>query len=93
MGAFVAVATGLTGLSLPFTAPAVHAAGPPNAVTTVLAQGIDTLQGVPIPVTESLTGPRLGGFSILSADVLAANGIIHAIDGVLVPPGVLAQLQ
>ena len=62
-------------------------------VAASVSQGIPTLQNVAIPVTESVSGPRLGGFSVLTANVLAENGVIHAIDGVLVPPGVLAQLQ
>jgi hypothetical protein len=72
--------------------------GGPKALTAAdvaaaVSQGIPTLQNVAIPVTEAVSGPRLGGFSVLTANVLAENGVIHAIDGVLVPPGVLAQLQ
>ena len=58
-----------------------------------VGQGIVTLQGASIPVTQSANGPLLGGFRVLTANVLASNGVVHAIDGVLVPPGVLVQLQ
>lgn len=62
-------------------------------VTARVGQSIETLQGAAIPVAASAAGPQLGGFSVLTTNVLASNGVIHAIDGVLVPPGVLAQLQ
>lgn len=62
-------------------------------VTARVGQSIETLQGAAISVAASAAGPQLGGFSVLTTNVLASNGVIHAIDGVLVPPGVLAQLQ
>lgn len=62
-------------------------------VTAAAGQGIQTLQNVAIPVAATASGPQLEGFRVVAANVLAENGLIHAIDGVLVPPGVLAQLQ
>jgi uncharacterized surface protein with fasciclin (FAS1) repeats len=101
--AFAALPAGLlTQLLQPVNRPVLqqilrfHVA--PQALTAAdvaasVSQGIPTLQNVAIPVTAAVSGPRLGGFSVLTANVLAENGVIHAIDGVLVPPGVLAQLQ
>ena len=40
-------------------------------------------------VTVDLTdGVKIGSSTVLAADVLATNGVIHVIDSVLVPPGV-----
>ncbi|MBL8730668.1 MAG: fasciclin domain-containing protein [Planctomycetes bacterium] len=55
--------------------------------------GLTTLQGAAVSVAHGAAGLNLDGLPVLAADVLAANGIVHAIDGVLVPSGVLSQLQ
>ncbi|MBL9078491.1 MAG: fasciclin domain-containing protein [Planctomycetes bacterium] len=53
---------------------------------------VTTLQGSAVAV-EHVSGLTVDGLPVIATDVLAANGIVHAIDGVLVPPGVLQQLQ
>jgi transforming growth factor-beta-induced protein len=58
-----------------------------------VGQGLPTLLGPSVPVTTSPTGLLLDGQQVLTTDVLAGNGLVHAIGGVLVPPGVLSQLQ
>ncbi|MBX3463969.1 MAG: fasciclin domain-containing protein [Planctomycetes bacterium] len=54
---------------------------------------VATLQGSSFAVALGAGGLTVDGQSVIATDVLAANGIVHAIDGVLVPPGVLTQLQ
>ena len=48
---------------------------------------VDTASGV------KLTDAALNQASVTSADVAASNGVIHVIDKVLVPPGVLNVVQ
>lgn len=62
-------------------------------VEGAIAAGLTTLQGATVGVTHAQAGLRVDGQPVSVANVLAANGIVHAIDGVLVPPGVLSQLQ
>jgi uncharacterized surface protein with fasciclin (FAS1) repeats len=64
-----------------------------NSIRQAATTGLTTLQGAAVAVQDGQPGLRIDGFPVLTADVLAANGIVHAIDGVLVPPGVLQQLQ
>jgi transforming growth factor-beta-induced protein len=58
-----------------------------------------TFEGQPAPVTVSTAGGVKVGDAVLTnanvvaTDVAASNGVIHAIDKVLVPPGVLNIVQ
>ncbi|MDY7104625.1 MAG: fasciclin domain-containing protein [Actinomycetota bacterium] len=57
-----------------------------GAVTAADLQGVDsvtTLSGQELPV--DVANLMVGGASIAAADVEASNGVIHVIDGVLVP--------
>lgn len=56
-------------------------------------QSVTTLLGQGVPVTTTGDGLQIDGLPVVTADVLAGNGLVHAIDGVLVPAGVLSQLQ
>ena len=56
----------------------------PGTPTTL---AVDTASGV------KLTDAALNQASVTSADVAASNGVIHVIDKVLVPPGVLNVVQ
>jgi transforming growth factor-beta-induced protein len=56
----------------------------PGTPTTL---ALDTTSGV------KLTDAALNQASVVSADVAASNGVIHVIDKVLVPPGVLNLVQ
>jgi len=50
---------------------------------------LTTLQGEDVTLTltdESVTGVAVNGADVLVADVMATNGVIHAIDGVLIAP-------
>jgi transforming growth factor-beta-induced protein len=57
----------------------------PGATPATL--GVDTTSGV------KLTDAALNQATVTSADVAASNGVIHVIDKVLVPPGVLSVVQ
>jgi uncharacterized surface protein with fasciclin (FAS1) repeats len=57
----------------------------PGATPATLA--VDTTSGV------KLTDAALNTASVTSADVVASNGVIHVVDKVLVPPGVLTVVQ
>ena len=48
-------------------------------------QSAPSVQGAPL--TFSVNPPRVNNASIVQADVQASNGVIHAIDTVLLPPG------
>ena len=56
----------------------------PGTPTTL---AVDTASGV------KLTDAALNQASVTSADVAASNGVIHVVDKVLVPPGVLNVVQ
>jgi uncharacterized surface protein with fasciclin (FAS1) repeats len=47
-----------------------------------------TLEGSPLPIAASDSGLRVGGAKVVQADIEAANGVIHVIDTVVLPPGV-----
>jgi transforming growth factor-beta-induced protein len=48
-------------------------------------QSAPSVQGAPL--TFSVNPPRVNNATIVQADVQASNGVIHAIDAVLLPPG------
>jgi len=45
-----------------------------------------TLQGATIDVDPSGGGVTVNGANVISADVMASNGVIHVIDAVILPP-------
>ncbi|MCJ8165850.1 fasciclin domain-containing protein [Pontibacter sp. E15-1] len=47
---------------------------------------VTTAQGDALKVTHSDSGLMVGGAHVLTPDVKAANGVVHVIDKVLVPP-------
>jgi transforming growth factor-beta-induced protein len=55
--------------------------------TTPAALAVDTRSGV------KLTDAALNQATVTRADVAASNGVVHVIDKVLVPPGVLSVVQ
>jgi uncharacterized surface protein with fasciclin (FAS1) repeats len=62
-----------------------------QAITVAQQRGsVTSLEGEPIAL--SLAGGKLilgGGSTVVTADILATNGVIHVIDTVLVPPSLL----
>ncbi|MEO0375098.1 MAG: fasciclin domain-containing protein [Cyanobacteria bacterium P01_A01_bin.17] len=53
---------------------------------------VTTLNG-DLAVEVSPEGVAVNDASVVQADVDASNGVVHAIDGVLIPEGVVAELQ
>jgi len=49
-------------------------------------QDVTTLTGDPLTVTSDGTTVMAGSATVVIADVLCSNGVIHAIDAVLLPP-------
>ena len=59
---------------------------------TVLAADVTdgdvaTVEGQNVTL-DTTTGVTVNGANVVLADVLASNGVIHAIDAVILPPGV-----
>jgi len=48
---------------------------------------VETLQGQSVTITL-MGGARINGVNIIATDIEASNGVIHVIDGVLLPPEV-----
>ena len=46
----------------------------------------ETLQGDTVKIVASADGVTVNGANVVSADVAASNGVIHAIDAVILPP-------
>jgi uncharacterized surface protein with fasciclin (FAS1) repeats len=63
---------------VPGRTPASAVAGKKVEVTTV--------NGAPLAVDGTGNGVRVGPATVVAADVAASNGVIHAIDTVLIPP-------
>ena len=55
------------------------------AAKVVTSKSITTLRGEPLMV-DTKSGVKVGGANVVKTDVWAKNGVIHIIDGVLVPP-------
>jgi uncharacterized surface protein with fasciclin (FAS1) repeats len=59
-----------------------------QVMSTDLTDGeVPTLQGETVTVDLS-DGVMFNDVSVVQADVMASNGVIHAVDGVLVPPSI-----
>ena len=60
---------------------------PANALSDSLESGsVTTVNGDAIEVDVSDGGITVNGASVIQADVIASNGVIHVIDAVLFPP-------
>jgi uncharacterized surface protein with fasciclin (FAS1) repeats len=59
-----------------------------TALSTSLTDGqtITTLQGEDITVTIGMNGVMINGATVVVADIVADNGVVHVIDAVLLPP-------
>jgi transforming growth factor-beta-induced protein len=53
---------------------------------------VETLQGEPLQFNLEAGVLTVGGANIVDVDLLAGNGVIHVIDGVLLPPSVAAMM-
>ena len=47
---------------------------------------LETVNGKPLPVTTQDGTILVGGTPVISPDIQASNGVVHVIDGVLIPP-------
>ncbi len=58
-----------------------------QALSTDLSDGqtITTLQGEDVTVTIGMNGVMINGATVVVADILATNGVVHVIDAVLLP--------
>ncbi|MBK6683960.1 MAG: fasciclin domain-containing protein [Deltaproteobacteria bacterium] len=63
-----------------FPAP-ILAADLPAAVTSLA-----TLNGQTVSLDPTVNPPTIGGSDIIATDIVVTNGVIHLIDGVMVPP-------
>ena len=54
--------------------------------------GSGELVGSALTVTNDAEGLRIGGASVITADLAASNGIVHVMDRVLLPDELAAQL-
>lgn len=60
---------------------------PAKAVSTDLESGeVATVAGDPVQVTVEEGGVKVNNASVVQADVMGSNGVIHVIDKVLLPP-------
>ena len=57
----------------------------PAAVVTTLDTA-DTLLGKPVAIEADETGVRINDANVVETDLAAANGLVHVIDAVLLPP-------
>lgn len=58
-----------------------------NAASSGLASGdVPTLNGKSVTIDVSEDGVKVNGASVVQADIIAKNGIIHVVDSVLLPP-------
>jgi uncharacterized surface protein with fasciclin (FAS1) repeats len=46
----------------------------------------DTLQGAPVKIVVEEGKVKVNGATVIKTDIECTNGVIHVIDGVLLPP-------
>lgn len=63
-------------------------AGEYRSGAVVEAPSFNTLEGEKVDVTASEAGVKVGPAQVVTADVLCTNGVVHAIDAVLMPSSV-----
>ncbi len=62
--------------------------------TEDLAEGtteVPTLEGGKLTIVKSADGVTVNGAKVVAADIMASNGVIHAIDAVVTPPSDTTQ--
>ncbi|GGH12516.1 fasciclin domain-containing protein [Sphingobacterium alkalisoli] len=57
-----------------------------NSIPTATNTAVETSTELSVYVTKSNTGVSVNGAKVIQADVMAQNGVIHAIDKVMLPP-------
>jgi uncharacterized surface protein with fasciclin (FAS1) repeats len=59
---------------------------PSSAIATASNTPVETLADLDAFVTKNAAGVFINGASVLQADIMASNGVIHVINSVLMPP-------
>jgi uncharacterized surface protein with fasciclin (FAS1) repeats len=61
----------------------------PGSITSdkIAAGDMATVEGSPVTLAVADGKVTVGGANVVKADILASNGVIHAIDKVIMPPG------
>ena len=76
-------------LQLPFLADILtYHVAPGEILAEELMDGerIETVEGKPLTITISESGAFVNNIQIIQTDLLANNGVVHIISGVLLPP-------
>lgn len=60
--------------------------GPTFAAADVTDSDVATVEGQTVKLSTAM-GVTVNGANVVTTDVMASNGVIHAIDAVLLPPG------
>jgi uncharacterized surface protein with fasciclin (FAS1) repeats len=60
--------------------------GDVKAADVATMSSVATLNGASLPIKANDAVVRVGGAKVVQADVMASNGVIHVVDGVLIPP-------
>ncbi len=60
--------------------------------TQLSGQEIRSLDGNPLPLGRASGGVTIGNAPVVAADIQASNGVIHAINGIILPPDVQSRL-
>jgi uncharacterized surface protein with fasciclin (FAS1) repeats len=68
-------------------------AGDVRAAQVVGLKSATTLSGEDIRIKANPAGVRLNNVNVTATDIEADNGVIHVIDGVLIPGGFLGELN
>jgi uncharacterized surface protein with fasciclin (FAS1) repeats len=63
-----------------------HAVGGEVMSSDLTSGQVPTVNGAPLDVVVSGSSVTVNGVNVVTADIEASNGVIHVIDGVLVPP-------
>lgn len=65
----------------------------PGTVTSadITPGEVNTVEGAPVALATNAGMVTVGGATVVEADIKASNGVIHAIDQVLLPPSMQAQ--
>ncbi|TGC11101.1 fasciclin domain-containing protein [Methanolobus halotolerans] len=63
-----------------------------NATTLAETDNLTTVQGEVLNITEENGSVMVNNATVTTADIEASNGVIHVIDGVLIPPSTQEEL-
>lgn len=65
---------------------------PGNVTSADIAPGdVETVEGSPVTIAVDGSNVMVGDATVVEADILASNGVVHAIDKVLLPPDAAVQ--